>query len=115
MLNILSFVAHKTLPEIAAATAAKLGISPTAWKVTKALHRNGSCTPSGSINLSCTLMLMPLELIQFVVCHELAHLTHFNHSPKFHMLCDDYCRKITALSELQLKSRMKSFRLPIPR
>lgn len=115
ILNILTSVGRRILPIIAAQTASTLGIAPKSWKVTKARHRNGSCTADGSINLSCTLLLMPLELIQFVVCHELAHLTHFNHSPKFHKLCDEYCRKITSFSELQLKHRIKSFRSPLPR
>lgn len=115
ILNILTFVGRRILPVIAAETAAILGIAPTGWKITKARHRNGSCTAGGSINLSCSLLLMPRELIQFVICHELAHLTHFNHSPEFHALCDEYCRKVTTLSELQLKRRMKSFRPPLPR
>ena len=45
--------------------------------------RWGSCTPDGAISLSWRLVLAPLEVLDYVVAHEVAHLVHMNHGPRF--------------------------------
>lgn len=43
----------------------------------------GSCSIKGNINLNRNLMLMPYEVIDYVLHHELTHLKVLNHSSKF--------------------------------
>lgn len=45
--------------------------------------RWGSCGPDGSLNFNLRLVMAPLSAIDYVVAHELAHLTHRDHSPLF--------------------------------
>lgn len=50
----------------------------------------GYCTRDRNIYLSSILMLYPKRLIRHIICHELAHIEHFDHSEAFHRLCDRY-------------------------
>ena len=43
----------------------------------------GSCSIKGNINLNRNLMLMPSEVVDYVLHHELVHLKNLSHSPKF--------------------------------
>ncbi|MEG2820047.1 MAG: M48 family metallopeptidase, partial [Muribaculaceae bacterium] len=71
--------------------AKSLGVMPRKFVIGRGFHKLGHCTTQKDIQLSHNLMFLPEELIDFVICHELAHLTHMNHSMAFHDLCNKYC------------------------
>ncbi len=68
----------------------RLGLRPVRFEIGRGKRKLGHCTSQGVIQLSRFLMLMPEPLVQGVVCHELAHLTHHNHSQEFYDLLDTY-------------------------
>lgn len=63
--------------------AEKLGVRHSAFSLTSAATRWGSCTADGKIRLNWRLMHFPLSMIDYVAAHELAHLKEMNHSPRF--------------------------------
>ncbi len=46
-------------------------------------RRWGSCAADGTLRFNWRVMLLEPALIDYIVVHELAHLTHMNHSPAF--------------------------------
>lgn len=46
-------------------------------------QRWGSCAPDGTLRFNWRAMMLPPALIEYIVVHELAHLTHKNHSRDF--------------------------------
>ena len=46
-------------------------------------QRWGSCAPDGTLRFNWRTMMLKPALIEYVVVHELAHLTHRNHSTDF--------------------------------
>jgi len=54
--------------------------------LSNARRRWGSCGPDGAIRINWRLVMAPDAVRRSVVAHEVAHLVHFDHSPRFHAL-----------------------------
>lgn len=59
------------------------GMRPRSLAIRGQNTRWGSCTSRGAISLNWKLLATPPEIIDYVIVHELAHLQHMNHSPRF--------------------------------
>lgn len=54
-------------------------------------HSNwGSCSSDGNVNLSTRLLFAPIDVQQYVILHELAHLVELNHSDRFWKLVEQH-------------------------
>lgn len=56
--------------------------------LSRAQRRWGSCASDGSIRMNWRLIMAPDFVRRSVVAHEVAHMTHFDHSPAFHAHLD---------------------------
>lgn len=75
--------ARPYLLERLAVHAARAGIPVPPLRLSDARTRWGSLSAKGVVSLNWRLMKAPPELIDYVICHELAHFRQRNHSPAF--------------------------------
>ena len=84
--------------------AAKLGVPTPPLTLSNAKSRWGSCNSRGEVRLNWRLLQAPPPIINYVICHELAHLKQMNHSAKFwavvESLFPDYKQAEKALKAL---------------
>jgi predicted metal-dependent hydrolase len=85
--------------------AAKLGVPTPPLTLSNAQSRWGSCNSRGEVRLSWRLLQAPPHIINYVICHELAHLKQMNHSAKFYAVVESlFPNYKTAEKELKLLS-----------
>ncbi|HJC23393.1 MAG TPA: M48 family metallopeptidase [Candidatus Eisenbergiella merdavium] len=60
-----------------------MGVTPGEIKLSEAKARWGSCSTKNNLNFAWRLIMCPLSVIDYVVVHELSHITYKNHSPAF--------------------------------
>ncbi len=82
-INGLAEKAHRIIPARAAHFAKIIGVTYGRITIRNQKTRWGSCSSKGNLNFNCLLMLMPPEVIDYVVVHELCHRKEMNHSKAF--------------------------------
>jgi predicted metal-dependent hydrolase len=75
--------AREELPARLRALGAQRGLEVTAVSIRNQRTRWGSCAPGGRISLNWRLIQVPDEVRDYVLLHELMHIRHPNHSPRF--------------------------------
>lgn len=98
-----------TLRQMVDEQASLLGLKLKGVRIGRGQRILGHCSRGGIITISCFVLLLPHHLRQYIVNHELAHLTHFNHSPAFHALCNKYCQG----NEAAWVKELRNFHFPI--
>ncbi len=63
---------------------------PTAIKIRQYRARWGSCNNRGELSFNYLLMMLPIDVIDYVIVHELCHLQYLNHSKNFWQLVANY-------------------------
>jgi predicted metal-dependent hydrolase len=63
--------------------AAIMGVEYSNLSLSDAYARWGSCSTKNSLNFAWRLVMCPIPVIDYVVVHELSHITYKNHSSLF--------------------------------
>lgn len=72
----------------------RLGLSYTDVSIRQQQTRWGSCSAKKRINLNYKLLFLPIELMQYILIHELCHTVHLNHSAAFWRLVKKFCKDV---------------------
>ena len=83
LMNSCLGLARKNLPRRLTELSRLHGLSWKKYRIGNQKSRWGSCSNAGTISLIWRLILLPFEMGNYVLCHELAHLKHMNHSIEF--------------------------------
>lgn len=67
-----------------------IGVFPRKVTIREQKTRWGSCSSKGNINLNWKLIMASLEVLDYVIVHELCHMIVMNHSEEFWKIVGDY-------------------------
>ena len=59
------------------------GYRPVSIHITDARRRWGSCSSKGTLNFSWRIIMAPMDIVDYVIVHELVHLDLPDHSRNF--------------------------------
>ncbi len=83
--------ARERLEPRVAALAAACGVRYGRVSIRRQRSRWGSCSARGTISLNCCLLFQRAEVVDYLVIHELMHVSHMNHSPRFWAAVEKHC------------------------
>ncbi len=83
LLRWLARRAEQSLRPMLETLAAQHGFQFSALRVRCQRTRWGSCSSRGVISLNLALLFQPPDVVRYLLCHELAHTRHMNHSARF--------------------------------
>ena len=103
--QVYKMLAKRDIPHKVSEYSIQMGVAPISIKINSAKTRWGSCSSSMRLNFSWMLIMADDEAIDYVVVHELAHLTEMNHSIRFWKIVEsvlpDYKKRHQQLKDLQ--------------
>ncbi len=103
LLGFLRELARDDLRSRLLALSSEAGLNWEKVRIGNQRSRWGSCSAKKTISLNWRLILLPYEIANYVIYHELAHLKHLNHSARFW----EYLEKICPNSKVYDKSLLK--------
>ena len=80
--------ARRCIPERVQYYAPRVGVDYGSITIRCQKSRWGSCSSKGNLSFNCLLMLIPPEVIDSVVVHELCHRKEMNHSKAFYAIVE---------------------------
>ena len=91
---------QKILPMRVEEFSKKMQLFPTSISFRKNKRTWGSCNFKNGLNFNILLMKFPIEVMDYVIVHELAHIKHKNHSKDFWNLVAVYCPNYKEIEKL---------------
>ncbi len=92
LLRALQTKAERMLPPFLAAAERRLEASSNSLKIRAYKSRWGACDRRRNVTLNSLLVMAPEPVVDYVACHEIAHIYYLNHSPAFWHTVRKVCR-----------------------
>lgn len=94
--------ANKFIPQIVSSIGTMQGQCPSNISITGSKGKWGSCNALRKITINYQAIQLPKNLIEYIIVHELCHLTVLNHSKQFWLLVEKfYPNYMSARSQLK--------------
>lgn len=104
LVNWYKMAAFKIITERVKYYADKMAINEPQVLIRNQKKRWGSCSTKGILRINWKIIMSPINLIDYLVVHELCHLRHMNHSDKFwkylNSIMPDYQEREKDLKEM---------------
>ncbi len=100
--RLVDFFKRQARQALAARTvemAERIGVRAARISVRDTQSRWGSCSTERSLSFSWRLILAPSFVLDYVVAHEVAHMRHMNHGPRFWKLVRELSSETDAAQE----------------
>lgn len=97
----ISKFAAELLPQCMSYFAELIGKTPTKISISHPKSLWGSCNEKKEIRLNAKLVMLPKELMEYVIVHELCHLKELNHSEYFWGEVSKFCDINNCRNELK--------------
>jgi len=87
----------------------ELGLDTVSYEIKMVNYpkRLGSCSSKNVLSFSRRALMLPLDLLDYLALHEVAHLVYFNHSREFKQLLathmNDYKQRYERIKQLRLR------------
>lgn len=89
--DFLKKLAKTKLTDLAKQKAALIECPINSVTIKDTKSRWGSCSSKNNLNFNWRIIFAPQYVIDYLVCHEVAHLLHQDHSPAFWKCVSDLC------------------------
>jgi predicted metal-dependent hydrolase len=83
--------ARERLESRVSSIAARLGVRYARVSIRRQRSRWGSCSVRGTISLNVCLLFQRAPVVDYLIVHELTHVKHMNHSPRFWKAVEAAC------------------------
>jgi predicted metal-dependent hydrolase len=80
-----------------AALAQAMDVRYSRVSIRRQRSRWGSCSARGTISLNCCLLFQDAKVVDYLIVHELVHVSHMNHSARFWQAVERHCPDWRAL------------------
>ena len=84
--------ARERLEPRVAQLASALGVPYARVSIRRQKSRWGSCSARGTLSFNCCLLFQRPEVVDYLIIHELTHVSHMNHSARFWQAVERNCR-----------------------
>src|ERR1700677_3258085 len=79
---------HK-ITELANRIKKQHNLNLTAIKISKSRSKWGSCSSKAVLSFNWRLIFAPIEILEYVIVHEMCHIIQMNHSKKFWVVVEN--------------------------